>query len=90
MQVTAGAELGGQVAGALAAASMLFKSSDPAYAATLVDGATRAYAFAQNSNKVKCGALAQAMPSERTSALCGTTRLCWLGELALQLVRRIG
>lgn len=67
------------MAGALAAAAMLFKSSDPAYAAALVDGATRAYAFAQNSNKVKCGAWAQAAPGERASALCGTTCLSWLG-----------
>ncbi|KAK9841861.1 hypothetical protein WJX81_007858 [Elliptochloris bilobata] len=52
-QVTAGADLGGQVAGALAAASMLFMGSDAAYAAKLLDGAQRAYAFAQASNGAK-------------------------------------
>lgn len=55
-QVTAGADLGGQVAAALAAGSMLFKGSDPAYSAALLDGAKRAYAFAQASNGVKCAA----------------------------------
>lgn len=55
-QVTAGADLGGSVAAALAAASMLLRPEDAAYADTLLAAAQKAYQFAQNSNRVKCGA----------------------------------
>jgi hypothetical protein len=54
-QVTAGADLGGSVAAALAAASMLLRPQDAAYADTLLAAAQKAYQFAQNSNRVKCG-----------------------------------
>lgn len=77
-QVTAGADLGGQVAAALAAGSMLFKSSDPAYSATLLDGARRAYAFAQASNGVKCAAPHADAPfafAIRTRRCCYVKRL---------------
>ncbi len=52
-QVTQGADLGGQYAAALAAASMLF-ASDAAYSAQLLDAAKRAYAFAEASGGSKC------------------------------------
>ena len=52
-QVTQGADLGGQYAAALAAASMLFKASDSAYAAKLLDAAKRSYKFAEASQGAK-------------------------------------
>ena len=52
-QVTQGADLGGQYAAALAAASMLFKATDSAYAAKLLDAAKRSYKFAEASQGAK-------------------------------------
>ena len=52
-QVTQGADLGGQYAAALAAASMLFKATDSAYAAKLLDAAKRSYKFAEASHGAK-------------------------------------
>ena len=53
-QVTQGADLGGQYAAALAAASILFKATDGAYAAKLLDAAKRSYKFAEASQGAKC------------------------------------
>ena len=53
-QVTQGADLGGQYAAALAAASMLFQAADSTYAAKLLDAAKRSYTFAEGSQGAKC------------------------------------
>lgn len=53
-QVTQGADLGGQYAAALAAASMLIQATDSAYAAKLLDAAKRSYEFAEASQGAKC------------------------------------
>ena len=53
MQVTAGADLGGDMAAALAAGAILFNASDGTYATRLLDAARRCYAFAEASDGAK-------------------------------------
>ena len=70
--MTQGADLGGQYAAGLAAASMLFKDTDRAYAAALLDAAERAYAFAEASLGAKC------VPRRGASESCNATNHAFL------------